>query len=51
MNGVLWVRASNLIHTIVIRNAIMNADRLADEVQIMAMVDRLALIAKTFLSS
>ena len=43
MNGGIWFRIQddNVINTIVIRNAIVNAQYFDDDVQVIAMVDQL----------
>ena len=41
----LWVRAASLTDTIAVRNALLNMDKLADDLQVELMVERLAVIA------
>lgn len=43
MNGGIWFRIQddNIINTIVIRNAIVNAQYFDDDIQVIAMVDQL----------
>jgi len=43
MNGGVWFRIldDNIINTIVIRNAILNAQYFDDDIQVIAMVDQL----------
>jgi hypothetical protein len=45
MNGAVWLKATNSIETIVIRNALINAEYL-DDLQSEAMVEQLARRAK-----
>ena len=45
MNGVVWIRAQEIIEMIIIRNAILNSV-LLDDINIEAMVDALAIKAK-----
>ena len=46
MNGVVWLRGENPVQMIVIRNALLNSEHLSSDVQITAMVDKLATLAK-----
>ena len=41
----LWVRAASITDTIAVRNALLNMDKLADDLQVELMVERLAVIA------
>ena len=43
----MWVRAPELCDTIALRNALLNTDKLTDEFDVIAMVDRLYDIAKS----
>ncbi len=45
VNGAVWFRGVTDVETIVIRNAILNSEYL-EEVQTIAMVDKLAAVAK-----
>ena len=47
MNGVVWVRAPAMAHTVAVRNALVNLDKLTDEFQVEAMVERLAAVANS----
>ena len=41
MNGAAWIKAGNVVDTIIIRNAVINADLLADDLHTAAMVEAL----------
>lgn len=45
VNGAIWFRGVSDVETVVIRNAILNSE-LLDEAQTIAMVDKLAVLAK-----
>lgn len=47
MNGVVWLRAPSMAHTVAVRNALLNMDKLTDEFQVEAMVERLAAVASS----
>lgn len=47
MNGCVWLRAPVMAHTVAIRNALVNLDKLTDEFQVEAIVERLAAIANS----
>jgi hypothetical protein len=43
MNGAVWLRAAgnNVVQTIVLRNALLYAENLVDDAQVIAVVDEL----------
>lgn len=48
MNGAIWfhVNNENILHTIIIRNAILNSQYLDNDIQIVAMVEQLITSSK-----
>lgn len=47
MNGYVWIKASELSITILIRNILMNADLLNDDIQVEVMMEQMIKMSKT----